>query len=127
MGRVPFQLPSRASILFNELRGEGYTKVDGEVLSNLRFADDIMLADFPNQMMEILNELVQQGQVARLEIIRKKLNYFQNRIVQENTTKISRTKVENVTEVTYLGKLISIEDRIEKEMNRRIALSWNKF
>lgn len=35
-------------------------------------------------------------------------------------------ELETISEIVYLGQLIALENKTDKEMNRRITLAWKK-
>lgn len=48
---------------------------------------------------------------------------------ESSSTKISidGREIESVKEIPYLGQLIAFENKMEKEINRRIGLAWKKY
>lgn len=116
--------PSIFNIVLEEIfrsldwKGRGL-QISGEYLSNLRFADDLVL------IAKNLSDLYHKSKLAGLE-----LNWNKTKIMPKTpgiNIEIEGTKTENVEEIVYLGQLISSENNISKEIGRRIAISWKKF
>ena len=98
-------------ILFNTALEEVFRKLDwenkgisinGKKLSNLRFADDIVLFSSDiNELEGMLNELNELGKPAGLRI-----NFEKTKILSKNSEHVVRlegTELEKVEEVVYLG------------------------
>ena len=98
----------------------------GERLSNLRFADDVVIiANNVRELTEMINEINKLGKQAGLNI-----NMTKTKILTKNTEteiRIDNAAIEKVTEITYLGQTIAFENGTEKEVNKRITLTWKKF
>ena len=100
--------------------------VNGERLNNLWFSDDIVLiTDNINELRVMIQERNEVGKEAELTI-----DIAKTKILTKNTETdflIDNQNIEKVTGIIYLGQLISFENRTEKEVNRRITLTWKKF
>lgn len=101
--------------------------VKGEFLSNLRFADDIVLfSETPKQLEKMINELDTISRQIGLELNTTKTKVMTNNI--HTPIKVNNIILEYVASYIYLGKEISFKkSRNTDEIDRRIALSWNKF
>ena len=113
--------------IFRKLKWEGRgIKINGEYLNNLRFADDIILiAKNEGELNEMLQELNAKGKKAGLQI-----NWNKTKIMSsghEPSIVVEGINIENTSEIIYLGQLISLEHRTNKEINRRIGIGWKKF
>lgn len=101
-------------------------KVNGEYLSHLRFADDIVVfTEKPKHLENMLQELVEESGKVGLS-----MNGAKTKILTNGTEVkiiINGQEIEYVKEYVYLGQSISFEDQTEKEINRRIAISWRKY
>ncbi|XKL63185.1 hypothetical protein PGB90_005549 [Kerria lacca] len=107
--------------------GDKGISINGEKVSNLRFADDVVIiAGSFNQLEEMLHELDNQGREAGLNINTNKTKILTNNSLQRKI-KISGTQIENITETIYLGQLISLENSTLNEINRRVLIGWKKF
>ncbi len=92
-------------------------KIDGEFLSNLRFADDIFLCtETPQELQHMLQELSDESKRMGL-----KMNIANTKVMVVDNTLINMNNVliENVQGYVYLGKHYSIkgnnQDKIYNE------------
>ena len=73
----------------------------------------------------MVEELGEAGEEAGLII---NLNKTKTMIADpQKVLKVANSELENRKEVIYLGQVISLENKTEKEVNHRIALAWRKF
>lgn len=105
-------------------------EVGGCYLSNLRFADDIVLLNTNREeLQEMARELEEVSKQGGLEMNIKKTQYMNN--VEgndhENRFTIESGKIEKVEEYVYLGQTISTKEGIEKELKARRSKAWGKF
>ena len=101
-------------------------KIHGKCLTNLRFADDIVLfATSASKLENMVRELSLQSVKAGLHINFQKTKIMTNRI--EIPVSIDGVEIQYVQEYIYLGQLISFHNGSDKEINRRMSLAWNKF
>ena len=94
-------------------------KIDGEFLSNLRFADDIFLCT------ETLQELSDESRRMGL-----KMNIAKTKVMVVDNTPINVNNVliENVQGYVYLGQHYSLkENNQDKELQRRIMAGWAAY
>lgn len=102
-------------------------KIDGKYLSNLRFADDIILfSGTSSQLEDMLKDLCEVSIKIGLQLNTSKTK------VTTNSTQVpivvNKTPIEYVEKYIYLGKQISFEkSRHKDEIERRITLTWKKF
>ncbi len=76
-------------------------------------------------MIELIKDLDKNARIAGLE-----MNIGKTKILaknKRNNITINSQIIENMDSIEYLGQLISIEKRFDKEIERRIALRWTKF
>lgn len=91
--------------------------INGEQISNLRFADDIVLiANSAEEMENMIRKLENKGAESGVTMNNNKTKIFLN----DNT-------VENMEQATYLSQQITFENRTEKEVNTRICKTWKKY
>lgn len=100
--------------------------IDGERLTNLRFADDIVLfAKNPDDLKEMIQQLAHESREVGLQI-----NHSKTKIIT-NSTEIGVTlegkNIEYVKEYIYLGQIISSKEDTNKEIDRRICNTWKRF
>jgi hypothetical protein len=106
---------------------ESGVDINGERLNNLRFADNIILItnDF-TQLEKMLSELIEKGEEAGLEINLSKTVLISN-VTEIPELKVREQSVKRAQEAVYLGQIISFEDKMGKELDRRISIGWTKF
>ena len=101
--------------------------IDGENLSELRFADDIaLITTTVRNMEEQLNMINDESKKIGLKIHRGKTKYMTN----FNTNKkiiVENTEIEKVAEYRYLGQNIEMKDKTLKEVQKRIRAGWSAF
>lgn len=121
--------------LFNCLLEETFRKLDwrdygieinGTRLTNLRFADDIVLfAHTAAEITAMLNELQNLCRKVGLLINLKKTKIMTND--REIQVQVDSQTIDYVQEYVYLGQSVSFRDSSQKEVTRRISLAWKKF
>ena len=100
--------------------------VDGERLSVLRFADDLVLiCSTPDDLQEMLEKLRSQSERVGLKINTEKTKLMTNRTHVHVT--INGETVHYVSEFLYLGQIMAIHNRQTREVDRRIQNSWKAF
>ena len=101
--------------------------VDGENLSNLRFADDVtLLNETTKQMEKHLNNLNSESMKVGLKIHKGKTKYMTNHADSEDIL-IGQQKIEKVTEFKYLGQTTHLTDTTKEEIYARIRAAWSCF
>ena len=102
--------------------------VDGESLSNLRFADDVALLNETKkkQMEKHLNNLNSESLKVGLKIHKGKTKYMTNHADSEDIL-IDQQKIEKVTEFKYLGQITHLKDTTKEEIYARIRAAWSCF
>ena len=101
-------------------------KIDGEFLSNLRFADDIFLCtETPQELQQMLQELSDESRqmVLKMNITKTKVMVVDNTPINGNNVLI-----ENVPGYVYLGQHYSLKEKNQdKEIQRRIVAGWAAY
>ena len=88
--------------------------VDGENLSNLRFADDVaLLNETSKQMEKHMNNLNSESMKVGLKIHKGKTKYMTNYADNEDIL-IGQQKIEKVTEFKYLGQTTTLKTTKEE-------------
>ena len=101
--------------------------VDGENLSNLRFADDVaLLNETTKQMEKHMNNLNSESMKVGLKIHKGKTKYMTNYADSEDIL-IGQQKIEKVTEFKYLGQTTHLKDTTKEEIYARIRAAWSCF
>lgn len=105
--------------------------INGEKLSNLRFADDIVLfSNSEEELGKMLEALNREGKKDGMRMNKKKTKVMCNsegQKMQRNGIEIDNEIIEEVNEYIYLGQLIRSENDINKEVDRRITAGWQRF
>ena len=101
-------------------------KIDGEFLSNLRFADDIFLCtETTQELQQMLQELSDESRRMGL-----KMNIAKTKVMVVDNTPINVNNVliENVPGYVYLGQHYSLKEKNQdKEIQRRIMAGWAAY
>lgn len=113
--------------IFKELNWNGRgIKINGNYLTNLRFADDIVLfSNCPTELEIMINELNTASKLRGL-----KMNPLKTKIMTSSASvpiSLDNTVIEQVSEYIYLGQILSTEDRQSQEVSRRITIAWKKY
>ena len=116
-------------IVFRRLNWEQRRKginINGRRMSNLRFADDIVLfATTAQQLKEMMSELDAKSKEVGLQMNPAKTRIMTN--YKEVQVKIENTPIQYCNKYIYLGQTISLKEKRETELQRRISLAWGKF
>lgn len=100
--------------------------IRGHHLSNLRFADDLVIfARSAYDLTRLLQELHSESRKIGLEMSETKTKVMTNWKLTPIT--IGNTTLEYVKEYIYLGKVISFVDCTKKEVERRIGNTWKRY
>ncbi|PIK46507.1 endonuclease-reverse transcriptase [Apostichopus japonicus] len=102
--------------------------VDGEHLTHLRFADDILLLSHqPQELQAMMQELARESRKAGLNMDIKKTKVMMGDRIRGHQITVQGIEIELVDSYIYLGKRISLNNETPGEVNRRIQLAWVKF
>ena len=101
--------------------------IDGEKLSNLRFADDVALTteevrDMEHQLITVNEESLKIG----LKIHKGKTKLMTNIDTTDNI-QMNGTEIETVTNYKHLGQTIAMENSTKREVSIRIKAGWSVF
>ena len=103
-------VPAAFESIFRRLTWETRVlKIDGECLSHLRFADDILIcANTPHELQQMLQESADKSDNQDL-----KMNKSKTKVMMETDTPIyvNNTQIENVESYIYLGQRYSTRDK----------------
>ena len=131
---IPFsQLPEDKNIKdsrkFQTLAATWNTKgieVGSKRLTNLRFADDIVLfVPTANELQIMLQDLSTASLKVGLAMNRSKTKVMTNST--KRRVEVDGQEIHYVDEYIYLGQLVSFENRQEKEIDRRIDNAWKSY
>ncbi|KHJ98413.1 hypothetical protein OESDEN_01608 [Oesophagostomum dentatum] len=96
--------------------------IDGKNITNLRFADDIMLcAKNPEEAQKMLDDLDKASKAVGLE---KKTQYMKNAWCPAGVLKLEGRALEEVTSYTYLGRSINMDGDLREELGKRRRAAW---
>ncbi|CAG9137233.1 unnamed protein product [Plutella xylostella] len=101
-------------------------EVGGRRLTNLRFADDIVLfAPSASTLEHMLQDLSTASLQVGLSMNRSKTKIMSNSATRKVT--VDGQDIQYVNEYIYLGQLVSFENRQDKEIDRRIENAWKSY
>ena len=108
-----------------------YININGVRLSNLRFADDIILfAESEEKLKDMLEDLNNEGKRDGMKLNKKKTKIMCNEVARSRLrtgVMIDGEQLEEVTEYKYLGRLVTSGNDISKEIAQRITSGWRRF
>jgi len=102
--------------------------INGDYLSNLRFADDIIeVACSPDKLESRLQKLSDASTKVGLKMNFSKTEVMFNQFFQPKKIKVCSKVIKNVEEYIYLGQLQSIKENLTGEITRRVKMGWSAF
>lgn len=113
--------------IFRKMNWENVgVRVQGKWLSNLRFADDIVLISTnPTELQMMLNDLSRECAKVGLQMNRSKTKLMTSS--SEVPISYNSELLEYVEDFIYLGQVVSFKNRGKKETARRVTNAWNQF
>lgn len=100
--------------------------VGGKRLTNLRFADDIILfASTAHELQQMLQELSTASLEVGLQMNRSKTQCMSNST--KRRVEVDGQQIHYVDEYIDPGQLASFENRQNKEIDRRIENAWKSY
>jgi hypothetical protein len=103
-------------------------KIDGEYLSHLIFADDIILiADSHAQLQTMLQDIHDTSKPVGLNMHLGKTKVMSNKFTTPTDIIVGGQKIEEVNNYIYLGQQITKDHDQTQEVKRRIGLGWCAF
>ncbi|GFO28269.1 endonuclease-reverse transcriptase [Plakobranchus ocellatus] len=114
-------------MIFRKADLEHGLNVDGETLTNLRFADDVALVtEKVENIEEQLNVLNNISLESGLKMHQGKTKYMNNFESNKDIT-IDKEKIEKVESYKYLGQTTYLKDTTKEEVTCRIRAGWSCF
>lgn len=112
---------------FRQLNWDNFgINILGQRLNNLRFADDIVLLSCSIQELEVmLRDLNNACKKVGLNINYSKTIAMSNR--QTIPISVDGNNIEYKKEYIYLGQLMSFQEKMDKELQRRQTAAWAKY
>ena len=102
--------------------------VDGEYLTNLRFADDITITTPRcDQLQKMLSDINKESKKVGLKMNKAKTKILLNSKASVEPITIDNEQLEKVNEYIYLGQLITPGNGNEPEIRRRMKIGWKAF
>ncbi|EYB94618.1 hypothetical protein Y032_0169g215 [Ancylostoma ceylanicum] len=103
-------------------------RVDGRFLSNLRFADDIVLfSRSTEEAQAMLNELNEVGKKIGLRMNRTKTKFMKNAFCDGERIELEGTQIAETMSYVYLGRSLNMENDLKEELGRRRRAAWAAF
>ena len=102
-------------------------KIDGEFISNLRFADDIFLCtETPQELQHILQELSDESRQMGLKVNITKTKVM---VVDNTPINVNNVLIENIPGYVYLGgQHYSLKEKNQdKEIQRSLMAGWTAY
>jgi hypothetical protein len=113
-------------VIQEALEGLGDFKVGGQVISTVRYADDLVLVVKEQTILQnMTDKLTEVGRGYGMEI-----NVEKTKTISRHPTpqiKIDKKPVGNVEELNYLGSMITNDARCTREIKARIAMAKAAF
>jgi len=99
--------------------------ISGQVINNLRFADDIdLIAESPQQLQDITNKVHESSKRFGLKINEKKTKTMTiGKTHEEIRILLDNIQLEQVTNFVYLGSQITEDAECEQDIKRRAGLA----
>ena len=102
--------------------------IDGEHLSHLIFADDIILfAKSPIELESMLTDIHRASKPVGLNMHLGKTKVMFNDHTNQTTVTVDGKNIEQVSSYVYLGKTVTNDGDLLPEIKRRIGLGWAAF
>ena len=102
--------------------------IDGEHLSHLIFADDIVLvAKSPEELESMLTDIHLASKPVGLSMNLSKTKVMLNESATTSTVAVDGNTIEKVDRYVYLGKTVTQAGDLLPEIKRRIAVGWAAF
>lgn len=106
-------------------------RVNGEIINNIRYADDtVLLSDSIEGLQELLNKVNQTSEVYGLSLNVNKTKYMvisKNPIQPGNLLYINNKPIERKSKFTYLGCTLNENWDHSQEIKHRIEIARNTF
>ena len=127
----PIMFTAAVEEIFKRMHIEAGININGVRLSNLRFADDIILfAESEEKLKDMLEDLNNEGKRDGMKLNKKKIKIMCNEVARSKLrtgVMIDGEQLEEVTEYKYLGRLVRSGNDISKEIAQRITSGWRRF
>ena len=103
-------------------------RIDGEYLSHLILADDIVLiANSTSKLQEMLQDIHDISKPVGLKMHLGKTKIMCNKHVNKDDVSADGKKIEEVDSYVYLGQMVTQDHDQPQEMKRKIGQGWSAF
>ncbi|CAF4921267.1 unnamed protein product [Pieris macdunnoughi] len=100
--------------------------INGRQLNHLRFADDlVIISDNAKTLQTMLQQLTEASKIVGLSMNKSKTKIMTNR--ETIMIQIGGDAIEYVDHYVYLGQIISFNDQMDLEIERRVSSAWKRF
>lgn len=100
--------------------------IDGKMLSNLRYADDIALfSESKEELLTMIKELKDASKPMGLIINETKTKIIRN--TGDTQYIVDGEEIEVVEDFKYLGQIMSFNNRQSKNIDARVSAAWRSF
>lgn len=118
--------------IYKELTELPGIKVGGNIISNLRYADDTaLLANSEEELQDLVRQVEEKSSEYGLTMNPKKTKVMviknNNKELENINIHIDGKKLEQVKKYLYLGHIITEDGRCDTEIRKRIEMSRNNF
>ena len=117
-------MPTRCYHWQDQLKDSGI-KIDGEYLSYLIFADDIVLiAKSTSELQKMVQDIHETSKAVGLNMHLGKTKVMCNPAVNKTDINIKGRKINEVDNYIYLGQMVTNNHDQEQELRHRRGLGW---
>ena len=102
--------------------------IGGEFLSNIRFADDILLCTETSQKQKLQQMLQELSDESTRRCLKMNIAKTKVMVVDNTPINVNNVLIENVQGYVYLGQHYSLKEKNQdKEIQRRIMAGWAAY
>ncbi len=115
--------------IFTAVLEEGFknTSLEGEMLTDLRFADDVaLITSAVNDLEAQIYEVNSKSKDIGLKMHKGKTKYMANFNTDDSIT-VEDQEISRVNEYKYLGQTVKMTDNTKDEVSTRIKAGWSSF
>ena len=127
----PVMFTTAVEEIFKRMNIEAGINTNGVRLSNLRFADDIILfAEREEKLKDMLEDLNNEGKRDGMKLNKKKTKIMCHEVARSRLRTgemLDGEQLEEVTEYKYLERLVASGNESNKEIGQRITSGWRRF
>ena len=117
--------------IFKQMEEMPGLNICGQIINNIRYADDtVLLADNEQELQNLIEQINNRSKMFGLDInIEKTKTMVISKTKEEKSLniRIDGENLEQVSSFVYLGHIITDDGRCEAEVKKRIGMAKNKF